>query len=216
MQKRILISLILLGSAFLFLHSAIAEVNHPIQFRKPVIRAGLFLIASQYQMNDPRFAKSVILIVRHEKDQGTLGLILNRPTKLTVRQAFPGFTEAMHLSNPVYLGGPVSPRQYMMLVRTSEKFEGGDLVLNHVSFAVTEAAIEEWLGRETQKNRIRVFAGYSGWTEGQLEREINLGGWILEPADAKTVFDTDPDQLWEELTARSSRLQAKVSGDRLP
>lgn len=173
------------------------------------ISRGKFLIATRLSMRDPRFGESIVLIVRHGSE-GTLGLILNHPTQLTVHEVFPDITDALHLTNVVYLGGPVAPRQFSLLVRTNKKFQGSWQVTENTSFSSDPEAIKDWVARETQKDKIRLFAGYSGWAPGQLQSEIAVGAWELWPADEKTIFEIDPEQMWEELSRRTTLQQASV------
>lgn len=177
------------------------------------IAAGKFLIASNYYMSDPRFQASVVLLVRHDPEKGTLGLILNHPTKMNVHEALPGISAPQHAASTLYIGGPVSPQDTMMLVRTNDPADGLLRVMNSISFSADIDSISEWLSRESQSNRIRIFAGYSGWGQGQLAAEIRMHGWKLLPADAKAVFDIDPENLWTELARRKPGVRTSIHNE---
>lgn len=180
------------------------------------IATGQFLIASDFYMTDPHFQESVILIVRHEPDKGTLGFILNHPTKMNVHEALPAISEAQHLKTPIYIGGPVGLKDYLMLVRTNKSSDGLLHVSNNVAFSGNMDAISEWLSKESKTNRIRIFAGYSGWAAGQLAMEIEMRGWRLLPADAATIFDIAPEKLWAELSKRQSGVRTSIHNEWLP
>lgn len=177
------------------------------------IAAGKFLIASDFYMSDPHFQESVILLVRNEPEKGTLGVILNHPTKMNVHEALPGISEAQHLKSLVYIGGPVSLKDYMMLVRTNHSADGLIHVSSNVSFSGDMDTISEWLSKESKPNRIRIFAGYSGWAAGQLAMEIQMRGWRLLSADAATVFDVAPEKLWSELSKRESGVRTSIHNE---
>jgi putative transcriptional regulator len=88
--------------------------------------------------------------------------------------------------------------------------------MKDVSFTSNEDTLRELLSGEARRNRIRLFAGYSGWGPGQLEAEMQVGAWQLLPADAATVFDMDPAQLWPELSNRKPPLQTMRRAPRQP
>jgi putative transcriptional regulator len=173
---------------------------HPGFSKQPEPAGGSFLVASEYFMKDPLFAESVILMIKHDED-GSFGLILNHPSKLTISQAIPQVGAPVHVGNPVSIGGPVSPRQFFMLVRTNVKEDGLFAVMDQVAFSAKSDSIQQWLSRENGRQKIRLFAGYSGWASGQLDAEIQLGAWGVLPASAKTVFESEPADLWRMLTA---------------
>lgn len=209
MSGRWLLALVLLAVFAIPVHPS----GDPVESQ---IAAGKFLIASDFYMSDPKFQQSVILLVRHDPEKGTLGLILNHPTKMNVHEALPGISEAQHLKSTVYIGGPVGLRDYLMLVRTNQPGDGLIQVLDNCSFSADIDTISTWLPKESKANRIRIFAGYSGWAAGQLAMEIQLRGWHLVPADAYTVFDIEPEKLWSELSKRSSGISTSIHNEWLP
>jgi len=189
------------------------------------IARGQFLIASRLLMKDPRFQQSVILLIHHDEN-GTIGLILNHPAKITVHQLLPDLTGPQQLADTVFIGGPVTPRQLFLLVKTKREIKGFEQIVDNVSFSADADAIKNLLvpkGQdETQESqppatgdqmreRYRMYAGYSGWAPGQLDAEITTGGWNVLPADDKSVFDLAPADLWEELDRRTN-LQQAVAG----
>lgn len=177
------------------------------------IAKGEFLVASSVLMKDPRFVGSVILLLRHD-DDGTIGVILNHSTKISVHQLLPDLTGPEQAANSVFIGGPVNARQIILLARTDRNLDGFDRITDHVSFTADGTAIKEWF-RKDQDNQpresTRLFAGYSGWARGQLEAEMVAGGWNILPADDKSVFDIDPPDLWEELNRRTTLQQAQAN-----
>lgn len=168
----------------------------PAVAREP---AGLLLLAHP-DVKDRNFARTVVLVTRTPSGD-TIGLILNRRMR-PEGGAVPLPEDAR--VREVYFGGPLSPRGLLALgaVAPGGEAGGGTLeVLPGLRLAVGASRVRE-LVQGSAPGRVRVFAGYSGWAPGQLENEIARGGWSVLPADEGTVFDEDPDTLWERLGAR--------------
>lgn len=190
--------------------SGIVRVQVPEVFQSGRdIARGKFLVASQYFMKDPLFAESVILLIQHD-EKGTIGLIMNHTTSMSVHEAFPENTELLHLTNPIYIGGPVAPKQFFLLVRGNHKREGCMQVMDEISFCVNQVVIQDLLSHESRKERIRLFAGCSSWAPGQLAAEFRIGGWNLLSADAKAIFETDPSLFWREMNSRTTQQQTRL------
>jgi putative transcriptional regulator len=161
------------------------------------ITPGTILIASE-KLGDPHFAASVVLITRHDPDGGIMGVILNRPTDMTLAKAFP----QMHAStDPIYDGGPVSPEAVQALLRASEKPATAEPVVTDIYSVVRKALLEKSITDRLPSSKFRVYLGYAGWGPGQLENELRLGAWspIRGSKVAKYVFDANPPSLWERL-----------------
>lgn len=163
--------------------------------------SGKLLIASPY-LNDPNFMRSVVLIVSHD-EEGAFGLSLNRPTDQRL-------SEIVELSMPkgsvreddfIYEGGPV---------------EGPLLALHGlpgIGSPIGDGSEGVWLTGEEDHLRllltrvdtqVRFVAQYSGWGPGQLDHEMECGGWLVGGADHDVVFE-DPEQVWESAVKRCGR-----------
>jgi putative transcriptional regulator len=159
--------------------------------------SGQLLLASP-ALQDPNFRRTVVLIGAHSGD-GAMGVILNRPSQVTVGEAVPQLEPAVDDQAAVYLGGPVQPDSIVMLGEFLDPSPAGLLVLGRIGFPAPEAGIEE-LAEATARRR--VYAGYAGWGEGQLDAEIEQGDWIAHPARPDDVFTESPEDLWGEVLAR--------------
>jgi putative transcriptional regulator len=157
---------------------------------------GQLLVASP-ALRDPNFARTVVLIGAHSED-GAMGLALNRPSTVTVGEAIPGL-RVVDLEESVYIGGPVQPSSVVFLAEFLDPSPAGLLVLGSIGFPAPDADIEE-LPAATA--RVRVFAGFAGWAEGQLEAEIEEGDWILDTALPEDVFTELPQALWSGVLTR--------------
>jgi putative transcriptional regulator len=159
--------------------------------------SGQLLLASP-KLLDPNFRRSVVLVGAHSED-GAMGVVLNRPSEVTVGEAVPQLEPAMDEQEPVYFGGPVQPSSIVVLGEFLDPEPAGLLVLGRIGFPAPEAGIEE-LAQATARRR--VFAGYAGWGEGQLDAELEQGDWIAHPAVPDDVFTEAPRELWRTVLER--------------
>ncbi len=168
--------------------------------------SGQLLLAAPTLL-DPNFSRAVILIGAHSED-GAMGVILNRPSEVTVGEAVPQLEPAVDDDDTVYLGGPVQPDSIVLLGEFIDLSPAGLLVLGRIGFPAPEAGIEELAAATARR---RVYAGYAGWGEGQLDSELEQGDWIAQPALPDDVFTEDPDELWSTVMARKGGAYALLA-----
>jgi putative transcriptional regulator len=168
--------------------------------------AGQLLLASP-SLRDPNFERTVVLIGVHSAD-GAMGVVLNRPAETSVAEAAPQLEQAIDDSEPMYVGGPVQPSSIVFLAEFLDPALAGLLVLGRIGFPTPEAEIDE-LSQATE--RARVFAGFAGWGEGQLEAEIADGDWIAQAALPDDVFTEAPERLWSDVLKRKGGSYALVA-----
>ena len=160
--------------------------------------AGSLLVASRW-LEDPNFGESVVLLIEAGR-QGAMGVILNRPTSISVAKALPQIGELGNSDDLLYAGGPVEPNKPVILVQTSSPPEGSKEVLeNEVYLLTSPEAVRSVTQDSTEETTVRIFAGYAGWAAGQLEAEIARADWHLLPASARWIFDDEPQNIWSEL-----------------
>jgi putative transcriptional regulator len=159
--------------------------------------AGQLLIAST-TLEDPNFMRAVVLIGMHDED-GALGLVLNRPSTSTVAAAVPQLEQMVGHEEPVFVGGPVQSGTIVMLAEFVDPDPAGLLVLGRIGLPAPDASLEE-LGAATLRRR--VYAGYAGWGEGQLDAELDRGDWIAHDALPDDVFCEQPEGLWSSVLTR--------------
>jgi putative transcriptional regulator len=168
--------------------------------------AGQLLLASP-ALRDPNFERTVVLIGVHS-DEGAMGLVLNRPSDVTIGEAAPQLEDAVGESDPVYVGGPLQPSSIVFLAEFQDPSPAGLLVIGRIGFPAPDAGIAE-LSQATE--RVRVFAGFAGWGEGQLEAELAQGDWIAHTALPEDVFTDVPEQLWSTVLTRKGGSYALVA-----
>lgn len=163
---------------------------------------GRLLIAGP-RLIDPNFMRTVVLVCRHD-EEGALGLILNRPTGVPVAEALPDWMEPLAPPNVVFLGGPVQPEMAVGLGRLHQVHAGRpdsddwtpiDDRLGLVNLGAAPAA------EVARLERLRVFAGYAGWSAGQLDFEVASGDWFVV-AEQFDAFTAAPEGLWRRALRR--------------
>jgi putative transcriptional regulator len=168
--------------------------------------AGQLLLASP-SLVDPNFARTVVLVGLHSED-GAMGVVLNRPSAVTVGEAVPQLEDTLGALEPVYVGGPVQSSSIVVLAEFLDPSPAGLLVLGRIGFPAPEAGIEE-LAEATARRR--VFAGHAGWGRGQLDAEIAEEDWIVHPAQPQDVFSEAPQELWSTILTRKGGHYALIA-----
>jgi putative transcriptional regulator len=168
--------------------------------------AGQLLIASP-KMPDPRFQRTVILMVRHGPD-GALGITINRPVQelpLATLLERLGETEAgVEGSVQVFAGGPVQPQVGFVL--HSAEYRRRETVVIDGRFAMTQSPeVLRDIAAKRGPHKALVAFGYAGWAPGQLEAELDGEAWLVSPADPQLVFDEARDKVWKQAMARRPR-----------
>jgi putative transcriptional regulator len=158
------------------------------------------LLLSTASLWDPNFRKTIVLIGHHD-EQGAVGVVLNRPSEVTVAEAVPALADLVPFGEPLFIGGPVQPEAAVVLVEFEDPSRAEILALGSIGFLPEEAGPEDVGGIR----RARVFSGYSGWGPGQLEAELEEGSWLVEPALPEDVFCEDPERLWDRVLRRKGR-----------
>jgi putative transcriptional regulator len=167
---------------------------------------GQLLLASP-TLRDPNFMRTVVLVSVHS-DEGAMGVVLNRPSEVTVSEAVPQLQDAVAEEEPVYVGGPVQPSSIVFLAEFLDPSPAGLLVLGRIGFPAPDAGIEE-LTEATARRR--VFAGYAGWGGGQLDAEVEEGDWIAHTALPEDVFTDLPEELWASVLTRKGGSYALIA-----
>lgn len=155
-----------------------------------------FLIAMP-NLADPHFAKSLTLICEHN-EQGALGVVVNRPTEMTLATLFEQVDiplEDEELSRlPVYFGGPVQVDRGFVLHRPIGGWQSTLSVGGAVGLTTSRDILEAMsTGQGPDSHGLLVSLGYSGWAPGQLEQEISENAWLTVAANMSIVFDMPPE-----------------------
>src|SRR5579871_2384077 len=142
----------------------------PAQSKKPEdLGVGKLLVVPR-QSPDPRFAESVVLLVRYAED-GTVGLMINRQTTLPASEVLRDLKGSSNYSQPLYAGGPVQVELVQALQQSRAGTHDGVHVFGNVYLVSNKAELEKGLAAGKGSKDLRIYLGYCGWSPGQLENE---------------------------------------------
>jgi putative transcriptional regulator len=163
--------------------------------------AGRLLVASPTLL-DPNFVRTVVLLLDHD-EEGTLGVVLNRPTTVPVASVLPGWADTVDDPPVLFDGGPVSGDSALAVACVPEA-GGEDPVGFRRLFGPTgmvdlDTPLEVLAPAMT---RMRIFAGYAGWGGGQLDAELAEGSWYVVQAETADIFAESPADLWSHVLRR--------------
>lgn len=174
----------------------------------PALESGMLLVASPV-LRDPNFLRTVIFIIDHRAD-GTTGVVLNRPSQVRVLDVLPQWSSLAVGARTLYVGGPVEKNAALCLARClpGARPPGWTAVTNQIGLTDLDTDPSEL---EPQVQDLRIFAGYSGWGQGQLQGELDEGAWFVVPGTAADVFTDPAVDLWREVLRRQHGPLALVS-----
>lgn len=175
---------------------------------------GRLLVATP-RLADPNFERSVVLLLDHDA-QGSLGVVLNRPTPVGVGDVLQPWAALAGRPQVVFQGGPVSLDSALGLAvvpggpRTGGTTEllGWRRVHGAIGLVDLEAP-PELLAAEL--GSLRIFAGYSGWGPGQLEKELTEGAWYVVESEPGDVSSPAPEKMWRSVLRRQRSELAMVA-----
>jgi putative transcriptional regulator len=169
------------------------------------------LIVATPALGDPRFRRAVLLMLDHDGD-GALGVVLNRPTTVSVADVLPAWGDAVNAPSLVFAGGPVATDAALGLSRgpTADADDplGWQRLYDDIGLVDLDAPPELLTGR---LSALRIFAGYAGWSPGQLEEELAEGAWYVIAPRTTDAFGSEPDDLWRDVLRRQSGEMAFVA-----
>jgi putative transcriptional regulator len=168
--------------------------------------AGQLLVAAP-SMGDPRFERTVILVVKHDQD-GAVGIVINKPIGETsiasVFEALGREADDVAGNVRVFSGGPVQPEQGFVLHSADYHRQETVVVTDRVSMTSSLDILKD-IGAKKGPAKILVAFGYAGWGPDQLDREIELRAWGLAESDPTLIFDEDRDKVWDHAWERRTQ-----------
>jgi putative transcriptional regulator len=176
------------------------------------LRAGRLLVAAP-ALVDPNFNHSVVLLLDHDAD-GTLGVVLNRPSPVPVRDILADWSELAAEPPVLFHGGPVSTDSALAVATLppgaddAEEPVGWRRLFDRTGIVDLDAPTELLAPAVSD---LRVFAGYAGWGAEQLETELQEGSWYVVPSLPSDMYSTDPGSLWKRVLRRQPDELAWVS-----
>lgn len=177
-----------------------APAPDPEDARAPLL-GGRLLVAAP-QLADPNFTRTVVLVIEHD-EPGAVGVVLNRPLQVEVGEILARWSDHAEAAGPavIFSGGPVSPDAVIALGRPVAAEPAGEwrAVVPGVGVIDLSVAPED---QPTALAGVRLFSGYAGWGPGQLEDELEEGGWMVVDAMAGDAFAAQPEELWHDVLQR--------------
>lgn len=152
------------------------------------------LLLDSGQLRGSFFERKVVLICQHDAE-GAFGLVLNKATGNKVGEMVVADLPDSLKECPLYLGGPVQPTALSFL--HSDAFIPDANVISNLSLGHSLDSLVEIGESFSSTRKIRMFAGYAGWSPGQLEDEMKRKAWLTHPASLDLVFETKPEELWQ-------------------
>lgn len=155
---------------------------------------GTLLVADPF-LKDPNFMRTVVYICEHQVNGGSLGFVINRAYNQPVGNLV---SDLEGCEMPVYFGGPVQMDTIHFLHQRPDLVAGteiGDGIYWGGDFEALTAAIHN---KEISEKEVRFYLGYSGWSAGQLEDELQEKSWLTTPGNRRLVFHPDYQRIWQD------------------
>lgn len=155
---------------------------------------GIILIADPF-LKDPNFLRTVVFLCEH-KPEGSFGFVLNRKYENTLNELLP---ELDDLDLPVYYGGPVQMDTIHFLHQYPDEIPGGEEVIKGVYWGGDFDKLVDMLKTGTvDRDKIRFYIGYSGWSDGQLNTELEEKSWLTVEGTRKLIFHRNFEEIWKD------------------
>ena len=171
------------------------------------LKVGNVLLAEPFML-DPNFKRSAVLLCEHNSE-GSVGFIMNKPLNMRVDELIEDFPE---FDSEVLFGGPVQTDTIHYIHNLGDLLEesipvadgvywGGDF--EKLKFLISSSLV--------QPNNIRFFVGYSGWSEGQLMDEMDIGSWLVAPMYSNYLFKSIPESLWQQVLENKGDIYSVIA-----
>ncbi len=147
------------------------------------------------------FHRSVVLICQHDSE-GAFGLVLNRSTENAIGEVVIEDLPESIQEEPLYLGGPVQPGALSYL--HYDAFVPNANVISNVSLGHSVEELADVAESYSPEKQIRIFAGYAGWSAGQLDDEMAGESWLSHPASKEIIFETPAEAMWASIMKQKS------------
>ncbi|WP_116105580.1 YqgE/AlgH family protein [Lewinella sp. IMCC34191] len=174
------------------------------------IRNGTILLAEPFML-DQNFKRSTILLVEHN-EEGSLGFIINHKVNMRVDELVKDFPD---FDAPVYFGGPVGTDTVHYLHNKGDILEGSDEVVKGIFWGGDYEKLKILIDQQLiTPQDIRFFVGYSGWSERQLQEELEGGSWVTATMYPNYLFKSQPEKLWSQVMHNKGNTFSVIAGMR--
>lgn len=166
------------------------------------LQSGSILLAEPF-MVDPNFKRTAVLLCEHSED-GSIGFVLNKKLDVSLNELLSDFPE---FDTMVYFGGPVQTDTIHYIHNVGDLLDESRKIADGVWWGGNFETLKVLIQTELIKpENIRFFIGYSGWSEEQLEEEMESGSWVTADMHPNYVFKSRPDSLWSQIMSNKGDL----------
>jgi len=163
---------------------------------KAELKKGRVLLAEPFML-DPNFKRTAVLLCEYSLEEGGVGFVMNKPLHMQVDSLIEDFPE---FDADVFFGGPVATDTIHYIHNVGELLDDSQPVTKGVFWGGDFEKLKFLITSELIKpSNIRFFVGYSGWSNGQLENELEMGSWVTADMDTNYLFRSEPDDLWQQV-----------------
>ncbi len=163
----------------------------------------VFLVARR-QIHDPFFEHSVVMMLPTTRSPLVVGLIINKPTRLTLGKLFPESPALKNRTEPAYFGGPVDVRVPSVVFHSVTAPERALRLYGNVYLTFDPDLITTLLKNSQEASTPRLFLGRAQWAPAQLQNEMRQGAWYRVRAEGNLIFSSNPQRLWRTLHDRAA------------
>lgn len=169
----------------------------PVDLDKPIV------LVAKRDLRD-RLYGSTVLLARPLGSERHVGVIINKPTQMTLSKLFPSHAASRKIVDPVFLGGPVGSEVIFALVQRKDSPGNRSLRISSDLFLATDSRVVDRI-IETEPSQARFFAGVVMWAQGELAEEVKRGLWFTQDPTSEVVLRKQTDGMWEEMVGRAER-----------
>lgn len=163
---------------------------------KAELKKGQVLLAEPFML-DPNFKRTAVILCEYSQEEGSVGFVMNKPLNMRVDSLIEGFPD---FEADVFFGGPVATDTIHYIHNVGDLLDDSQPVLPGVYWGGDFDKLKFLISSELiQPQHIRFFVGYSGWSTGQLENELEMGSWVIAPMDINYLFKSEPSLLWQQV-----------------
>lgn len=158
------------------------------------VKTGDILLSEPF-LNDFYFSRSVILLIDHDDNEGSLGIVINKRLSVPFNDLVRGFPE---FNADVYLGGPVGTDRIFFIHTVGEIIPDSHKLKSGLYWSGNVNALKSMIKHDLIKSHeIRFYVGYAGWDAGQLRKELRLNSWVVNNVSPKMILNTNPSKMWD-------------------
>lgn len=165
------------------------------------------LLLDSGELHGSFFQRTVLLVCQHDAE-GAFGLVLNRASGSKAGEMIVADLPELLKEQPIFMGGPVQPSALSFL--HTDSFLPEATVLPNLSLGHSLDALVEIGESFSPTRKVKLFAGYAGWSPGQLESEMKRKAWLTHPASLELIFDTPAEKLWQLVLQRKGDWQNRL------